>query len=199
MNDLVGLIYAGGKSRRFGGNKAVALLDGQRLIDHVVARFRPQVTSLAIAGATPVPDASTLTDEIHQGKGPLAGLFAGLKWASSLPNIKWLATTPCDVPLLPTNLVSLLSDNLTDTPRVLSMEGQWQTGCALWPVTARDKIEEILISGSDLSLHSALRSLGAEEDSTEQTSIAGSFLNINTQADLVDLAKLPRERPTPPN
>jgi len=189
MSDMAGLIYAGGKGSRFGGNKAMAPLDGQRLIDHVVTRFRPQVATLAIAGATLVPDTAPLKDDAHKGKGPLAGLLAGLKWASELTDVKWLATAPCDVPLLPANLVGLLSQGLTDRPRVLSMEGQWQTGCALWPLTSRETIEEILIGGSDLSLHSALRSLGAEQVAAQQSSLAGSFLNINTQTDLTNLAR----------
>ncbi len=184
MKNIAGLIYAGGQSRRFGENKAEVVVEDKRLIDHVVTRFRPQVTALAIAGPITVPDTVCLRDEPHRGKGPLAGLHAGLKWASALPNVEWLATTPCDVPLLPIDLVIHLSDGLADKPRVLRIEDQWQTGCALWPVTSSRTIEEILIAAADLSLHTALRSLGAEQVDTQQSLLDGSFLNINTRADL---------------
>lgn len=193
MSSVAGLIYAGGQSTRFGGNKAAAILDGRRLIDHVAHRFRPQVASLAVAGTTPVSNAASLGDEDHGGKGPLAGLLAGFSWASTVADITWLATTPCDVPLLPTNLVGLLSEKLTDRPRVLCMDGQWQTGCALWPLASSDTIEKILISATDLSVHSALRTLDAEEVSIQPSALDGSFFNINTRQNLSELANNPTE------
>lgn len=187
MTAIAGLIYAGGESTRFGGNKAEASLCGRRLIDHVAERLGPQVTTLAVAGPIRVTNAKTLGDGVHVGKGPLAGLLSGLKWASDLPGVKWLITTPCDVPLLPKNMVSSLSKSLTDTPTVLNVDGRWQAGCALWPTSAGRLIEDTLIKGEDLSLHRALRSLNVEAIETSQEALDGSFLNINTQDELLRL------------
>ncbi len=187
MTTIAGLIYAGGESTRFGGNKAEASLCGRRLIDHVAERLGPQVTTLAVAGPIRVTNAKTLGDGVHVGKGPLAGLLSGLKWASDLPGVKWLITTPCDVPLLPKNMVSSLSKSLTDTPTVLNVDGRWQAGCALWPTSAGRLIEDTLIKGEDHSLHRALRSLNVEAIETSQEALDGSFLNINTQDELLRL------------
>jgi molybdenum cofactor guanylyltransferase len=187
MTAIAGLIYAGGESTRFGGNKAEAPLCGRRLIEHVAERLGPQVSTLAIAGPVPVTNAKTLGDGVHVGKGPLAGLLAGLKWASDLPDIKWLVTTPCDVPLLPKNLVALLTSNPTDRPKVLNVEGRWQAGCALWPTSGDRFIEDTLIKGEDLSLHGTLRSLNVEAIETSQEALDGSLLNINTQDELLRL------------
>jgi len=187
MTDIAGLIYAGGESSRFGADKTTALLQGQRLIDHVAERFRPQVNMLAVAGPATVSGAQCLDDGVHAGKGPLAGLLAGLKWASSLPEITWLATAPCDVPLLPTNLIALLTKNLTDTPTVPNVEGRWQPGGALWPISALPFIENTLVSGDDLSLHAALKHLQAETIETPSDALDGSFTNINTRDELIQL------------
>lgn len=189
MTAIAGLIYAGGESTRFGGNKAEAPLCGRRLIEHVAERLGPQVATLAVAGPVCVTNVKTLGDGAHVGKGPLAGLLVGLRWASDLPGINWLVTAPCDVPVLPTNLVALLAKNLTDTPRVLNIEERWQTGCALWPTSAYAIIEELLIAGEDLSLHAALKQLHAKTVEACPTSLDGAFTNINTRDDLIQLER----------
>ncbi len=189
MTRIAGLIYAGGGSTRFGANKAEAELQGRRLIDHVANRFEPQVTALAVVGPVQLNNAQYLEDGRHAGKGPLAGLLAGLRWASDLSDVTWLATAPCDVPLLPKNLLSLLSGKRTDRPKVLNIEGRWQTGCALWPTSALSAIEDTLLSGQDLSLHAALKGLHAEPVEQHPDALDGSFANINTQDDLAQLER----------
>ena len=48
-DDVVGLILAGGRSRRIGGgDKALLDLDGRSMLAHVIDRLRPQVRELAI-------------------------------------------------------------------------------------------------------------------------------------------------------
>lgn len=189
MNKTAGLIYAGGESTRFGTDKADALLSGRRLIDHVADRLSPQVSALAIAGPAIIGSFVNLEDGDHAGKGPVAGLLAGLQWAATLPDVAWLVTAPCDVPLLPKNLVDLLSKSQTDRPSVLTVEGHWQTGCALWPVTATATIEQLLVAGADLSLHAALKQQDAQVFDVDTEALEGSFANINTQTDLTDLER----------
>lgn len=189
MTAIVGLIYAGGESKRFGADKATALLHDKRLIDHVADRLDPQVGALAIAGSVDHIGLPCLDDGIHAGKGPLAGLRAGLAWAASLPDITYLVTAPCDVPLLPKNLVALLTQKPTDRPIVLNVEGHWQTGCTLWPTSALPVIADTLTTGQDLSLHSTLRALNVEVIECEPILLDGSFININTQDDLAQLER----------
>lgn len=107
----VGLVLAGGESRRMGiPNKALAPLRGRPMIDHVIARFEPQVDELWISVATS-PGALNhleyrqLLDPEPSHCGPLAGLVQGLV---DLPDDSWLILVPCDAPLLPRDLVDRL-------------------------------------------------------------------------------------------
>ncbi len=189
MSSVAGVIFAGGYSGRFGSDKAEALLQGRRLIDHVAKRLEPQVDALAIAGPASIGGFVNLEDGAHAGKGPLAGLLAGLHWATTLPDVTWLVTAPCDVPLLPTNLVDLLSKNRTQQPSVLDVDGRWQAGCALWPVNAQARVEQLLFEGADLSLHTALKQQDAQVVNVNAETLEGSFANINTQGDLAELER----------
>ncbi|RTL41558.1 MAG: molybdenum cofactor guanylyltransferase MobA, partial [Rhodocyclaceae bacterium] len=48
-DDITGLLLTGGLGRRMGGlDKGLALLDGQPLAAHVLARLAPQVGSMLI-------------------------------------------------------------------------------------------------------------------------------------------------------
>ena len=86
------MVLAGGRSTRFGGEKAVALLDGRPLLLWAVDRLRStcadiavnarpgtQTEALALAQGLPV-----LHDAPGDPDGPLAGVKAGLAWAASL-------------------------------------------------------------------------------------------------------------------
>ncbi len=109
----VGLVLAGGASRRMGGaTKALAPLGGKTMIDHVIARFEPQVDELWLSvAADPGPiahlDHRQLVDPEPRHCGPLAGLVQGL---IDLPDDGWLLLAPCDAPLLPGDLVERLLD-----------------------------------------------------------------------------------------
>ena len=47
---VLGAIIAGGQSRRFGSDKALAVIDGRPMIAHVTEALRPQVEMVAICG-----------------------------------------------------------------------------------------------------------------------------------------------------
>ena len=89
---LVGVVLAGGRSVRFGGEKAAALLRGTPLLLWAARRLarscaavavntRPgtQAESLAHAAGLPV-----LHDAPGDAAGPLSGVKAGLVWAREL-------------------------------------------------------------------------------------------------------------------
>ena len=87
--NIVGLLLAGGQSRRMGGgDKALRPLGGRSLLDHVIERMRPQVAALVLnANGDPARFAGfglpVVADSIPDFAGPLAGVLAGLDWAAA--------------------------------------------------------------------------------------------------------------------
>ena len=114
MQDVTGIVLAGGQGRRMGGvDKGLQLLRGKPMVAWVLERLAPQVGEILVnanqnleayarLGHRVVPDA------IGGFAGPLAGLHAGLSAAAH----PLAVTVPCDSPFLPLDLVARLRDAL---------------------------------------------------------------------------------------
>ncbi|KPF80516.1 hypothetical protein IP88_00080 [alpha proteobacterium AAP81b] len=165
---LLGAVLAGGASRRFGSDKALALLDGTALIDHVIAALAPQVADLVICGRVHPPWAS-LADLPAPGLGPLGGLCAALAHAVSAGHDAVLCV-PCDAPHLPGDLARRLGHG----PSVAL--GQRSVG--VWPAALAPALRDHLAAAGDLSLRRWIAVSGASECD------GGAIANINRPGDL---------------
>jgi molybdopterin-guanine dinucleotide biosynthesis protein A len=112
---IAGLILAGGRGSRMGDvDKGCVLLRGRPMVEHVAARFAPQVCSLLISANRNLDRyaeyGKVVADDPAHGawQGPLAGVAAGLV-AARCP---WVATAPCDAPFLPRDMVERLRQAL---------------------------------------------------------------------------------------
>ena len=106
---VLGVVLAGGGARRFGSDKACAMLGGVSLIDRVCRRAAPQVDCLVINRAEKLPVVlaspyEILNDE-YAGEGPLAGILAGLSHAGR-SGYSHIATFSCDTPFFPRDVVT---------------------------------------------------------------------------------------------
>ena len=148
--DTVGVLLAGGLARRMGGgDKPLRTLGGKPILDHVVARARPQVHDLLLnVNGDPARFAAyglpTAVDVIDGHAGPLAGVLTGMEWARKAhPGAKWLASFATDAPFFPETLVQGLH-------RAVDAQGA-EIACAqsgdrthpvfaLWPVSLADDL-----------------------------------------------------------
>src|SRR5215470_6627588 len=110
---VIGLLLAGGQSRRMGGgDKCLRLLGGETILARAVARVGPQVRQLILnANGDPARFAPyglpVVADSVEGFAGPLAGVLAGLDWAAAnAPGCPWVASVPTDAPFLPADLVA---------------------------------------------------------------------------------------------
>ena len=192
MSAVVGLVLAGGRSVRFGGEKAVALLEGRPLLMWAVERLRSVCGNVAI-NVRPGTEAETVTknlglltlyDAAGDAEGPLAGVKAGLIWAAG-QGARTLAVSPCDAPLLPDDLyVRLLERAVVGAAMAETSDGR-QPLCALWPVTALPVVREALAGGAHPPTWQVLERLGARKVLFEHPE---AFANINTRDDLAAVA-----------
>lgn len=104
------LLLAGGGSRRMGEPKALLDVRGVPLLSWQLARLRPHFEEVLVAVAgpgAPLPDLPAgvrVVHDLHQGKGPLAGIEAGLA-ATGRESVFVLAV---DLPFVPVELAAEL-------------------------------------------------------------------------------------------
>ena len=144
---VVGLLLAGGQSRRMGGgDKALRLLEGIPLLERVIERLRPQVEALVLnANGDPLRFARfalpVAADSVPGFAGPLAGVLAGLDWAvSHRPDCPYVVSVATDAPFLPVDLVARLAEGLDEARADLACAasgGRSHPVFGLWPVRLR--------------------------------------------------------------
>ena len=107
---ISGLVLAGGRGSRMGNvDKGLQPFRSKTMVEHVLARLRPQVGPVAISAnrnldAYRAFDVMVLPDEMADYPGPLAGLEAGLRHCAT----PYLLAVPCDSPFLPDDLAARL-------------------------------------------------------------------------------------------
>ena len=189
---VVGVVIAGGRSVRFGGEKAVAGLAGKPLLMWAAERLARSCVTVAI-NARPDTEAEALAraeglavlhDMPGDAAGPLAGVKVGLQWAQEL-GASAIAVSPCDVPLLPDNVFARLIEAAGTGAAMAETAERDQPQCAVWPVSALPKLTAALANGAHPPTWLMLESIGAVR---VRFTPPEAFTNINTRADLAAIA-----------
>ncbi|MCC6467311.1 MAG: molybdenum cofactor guanylyltransferase MobA [Alphaproteobacteria bacterium] len=152
---VVGVILAGGQSRRMGGgDKCLRPLGATTILQHVIDRARPQVARLVLnANGDPRRFAAyglpVVADSVPDFAGPLAGILAGLDWAASqAPDAAWVASFAGDAPFLPRDLVKRMAAAVAKDAADLTCarsDGQAHPVVGLWPMRLRDDLRRALV------------------------------------------------------
>jgi molybdopterin-guanine dinucleotide biosynthesis protein A len=153
--DLVGVVLAGGLSRRMGGgDKCLRPLGGRPLLAHIVERARPQVDSLILnangdATRFAAFGLEVVADGVEGFAGPLAGILAGMDWAAArAPAARWLASFPADAPFLPLDLVARLRAAVEDQGKPLACaasDGRTHPVVGLWSMALGSELRLALV------------------------------------------------------
>lgn len=199
MTRIPGVILAGGKATRMGGgDKGLKVVAGERLLDRVIARCRPQCDPLAInANGDPARLAEfglpILPDSLPDHPGPLAGVLAGLDWAAGLGAAS-IVTVAADTPFFPADLVARLQTAAGPSGLALAASRDdtgklWQHPTfGLWPVGLRDDLRRALEGGlRKIVLWTDRHGAGIAEFSSDPFD---PFFNINTPEDIAAADRL---------
>lgn len=111
-NGLTGLILAGGKSTRFGSDKASALVAGRPMLQWVTDALSGDCERLVIVRAAgqilpplEIRCAASVVEDRWEARGPLAGLASGFPVVET----EYCFATSCDAPLVQPDLIRALA------------------------------------------------------------------------------------------
>lgn len=194
----VGLLLAGGLSRRMGGgDKCLRPLGGRPVLAHIIERARPQVSALVLnANGDPARFAAfglpVAPDVIEGFAGPLAGVLTGMEWAAAhRPDAAWLATFATDAPFFPRDLVARLLAAIERGKADMACarsDGQDHPVFGLWPVRLRGDLRRAMEEGvRKVDLWTARYKLAVAEFTTAPFD---PFFNANRPEDLAEAERL---------
>lgn len=144
---MIGVILAGGRSRRMGTDKAVYAVAGRPMLDWVHRAMERCCERVVVAGRDePLLGMETIPDPGEPHRGPLAGLVAA---QHRFPTEK-LAVVSVDQPWLRHTTLSELSALTDETAAVPVDTGIRQTTCAVYPPRIVGLAESELAGGGSL-------------------------------------------------
>jgi len=200
---ILGLVLAGGQARRMGGgDKSLLELGGRPVLARVIDRLRPQSKHLALnANGDPERFAHfglpILPDDLADFPGPLAGVLAGLDWASThAADCPWMLSVPCDAPFIPLDLARRLfsaCDGRRAELAAAASGGRLHPVVALWPVRLRHSLRRALVEDGIRKVEDWLAQyrLATVEFPFDEVD---PFFNLNRPEDLAEAERLLEDR-----
>lgn len=182
---MVGVVLAGGRSRRMGRDKAALPIGGGSLASHAVTRLARICSEVALAdaGRGLLPGVPSLAD--GPGRGPAAGILGAARFWPGRP----LLVLACDLPAVPEGLLADLARSLDADWVVPRWQGGLEPLCAFYGPVALAALERRVAQGlfalHDLTLETGLtvRYLEAERLAAHGRP-EEAFRNLNTPEDL---------------
>lgn len=195
MDRVAGVILAGGQARRMGGGDKclLPLVDGQPLLQVIVARIAPQVGCLALnangnparfaGGGAPGMAALPVVPDGIAGAGPLAGVLAGMAWAQA-QGCAQVVTVAGDTPFFPTDLVAQLQAGRGAAAVAMAATDRVHPVFALWDVALAPRLEAALAAGARRVAEVAQGFGAVAVPFAVKAGDMDPFFNINTPEDL---------------
>jgi molybdopterin-guanine dinucleotide biosynthesis protein A len=194
---VTGVVQAGGKSTRMGGQpKALMDLGGERIIERVVRAVEPAVDDLLIVTNTPEPYAFLglpMVPDAFPDSGSLGGIYSGLKAASR----DAVFTVACDMPFLHAGVIRLVVDRAGEGDVVIPLVGgQYETLHACYHKRCILPMEERLRQGrlKIVDFFDRVRVVTIDEAEIRLRGDPDTvFMNVNTPPELERARALARQ------
>ncbi len=187
INDVAGVILAGGKSTRYGKNKALVKINGVSLIERVLCVLSSVFENIYLMTNTPNEYAHLglpmFEDEI-KGLGPLGGIYTALKVIKEEAGF----FVACDMPLLNSDLIRYIVKSRGDYDVVIPKIG-WKIESlhALYKISCVPHIKK-LIDRHEYQIFRFFESVKVkyieESDVRRIDPELSSFFNINRPEEL---------------
>ena len=109
-NNILAVVLAGGKSKRFGEDKNHIKLGDKTLLEHVLFKISNKFREILIVSSHNQEikklENVTVIPDCFDDFGPLAGVLSSMKWVKeNQKHYKWIATFPSDTPFFETSII----------------------------------------------------------------------------------------------
>jgi molybdopterin-guanine dinucleotide biosynthesis protein A len=180
---LLGAVLAGGRSRRFGSDKAVESVGGATLLDRAADTLTEVFGEVVIVSARPVETDRRVVPDARDPCGPLGGIEAALAHAVEL-GLDGAFVLACDLPVVTADTVRDVARALDSSPTALAAAPAGRDGrsaeplCAAYRVACLGEVRALLDDGRLAAVGLFDRVGGVIMPRPDD-----ELLNVNTRAD----------------
>jgi molybdopterin-guanine dinucleotide biosynthesis protein A len=193
---LGAVVLCGGKSTRLGVDKSQLLFQGQTFLERVVRQIQRACGSIVLVGDTDfskhnLPAEIVIAGDEQVEKGPLEGIRVGLKRLAQ--QVDYAFVTSCDVPLLRTELIGYLFEQIGSHQAIVPVENHRVFGLtAIYQTELHQTIEQ-RIADEQLRVSDLANAFTTNRIDIESLKVVDpdldSLTNVNSAADYFELLK----------
>tara|TARA_B100001250_G_scaffold408234_1_gene430265 strand:+ start:619 stop:1230 length:612 start_codon:yes stop_codon:yes gene_type:complete len=193
-NNILGVVLAGGKSKRFGEDKSTIKLNDKTLIEHTLDKIKSKLNKIIIVSNDKVlKNYITINDCIDGQLGPLVGVLSAMKWIKDNNySYNWIITFPCDTPFFNISIidkfveVSKLNDSLLYFAK---SEEKRHNIFGLWSLKLIETLEMDIVKNNHRKVEKWADKIGVKTINISYKEV-DPFFNINTKEDLKEAKKI---------
>ncbi len=195
--NILAVVLAGGKSKRFGRDKSQVKLGSKILIDYILTEIIDLYKDVLIVTNEPIKylnsNKISITSDIKKGLGPLGGVFTAMKWVKdNKKNYEWISTFPTDTPFFKKEHLNKFYKEINLEKSDLFFMKSKNTRhniFGLWSIELFQRLELALDKGDRKVEHWA-NEIGVKTIDFEHENNKDPFFNINTEKELETAKKI---------
>ncbi len=196
LNNILGVVLAGGKSQRFGQDKSQVKLQDKLLIDYILSEIVSEFNEILIIANENInfmqSKKITITKDFKNGLGPLGGVLTAMKWIKEKKReYEWIATFPTDTPFFTKKELKFFYENISiDKSKLFFIKNKntRHNIFGLWSLDLIEQLEADLLKG-ERKVEVWADSIGVNVVNIDYKT-SDPFFNINTEEDFKKAIKI---------
>jgi molybdopterin-guanine dinucleotide biosynthesis protein A len=190
-NSILGVVLAGGQSKRFGQDKSQVRLGDKILIDFTLSEILDVFNEVLIISNNDINFLNskkiTKIEDYKKDLGPLGGVLTAMKWIKkNNKNYEWISTFPSDTPFFKKkNLHDFIKNiNYKDSKLFFIKSNDKRHNIfGLWSVELLERLEDDVMKKGERKVEVWANNVGVKTINMEFKN-NDPFFNINTKEDL---------------
>ena len=199
-NNILAVVLAGGKSKRFGEDKNLLKLGEKTLLDHVLFKISDKFDEILIVSSHSLKIQKlkniTIIPDCFDDFGPLAGVLSSMKWVKENQKIyRWVATFPSDTPFFETSIIDEYKKKIKQNESLLyfvKSNNKRHNIFGLWSIDLLETLENDLIKNNFRKVEEWANKIGVKTIDVKIKKF-DPFFNINTKEDFEEAKKILKE------
>ncbi len=190
-NNILAVVLAGGKSKRFGEDKNHVKLGDKTLLNHVLFKIcdKFQETLIVTSHSIDLKNKKNLSiiPDCLEDHGPLGGVLSAMKWIKdNQKSYQWIATFPSDTPFFDTSIIDeykKVTKSKEASLYFVKSNNKRHNIFGLWSINLLEILENDLIKNNFRKVEEWADKIGVKTINIKLKKF-DLFFNINTKKDL---------------